>query len=36
MKSLQTNVINVNIYKLGGGKSCPVLLCNDVTRYKQI
>ena len=37
MKSLQTNSINVNIYELGGGKIArPVLLCNDVTRYKQI
>ena len=26
MKSLQTNVINVNIYKLGGVN--PVLLCH--------
>ena len=34
---LQANPANVNICKLGGGKIArPVLLCNDVTRYKQI
>ena len=32
MKSLKTNSINVNIYKLGGGvKFSSLLSCNDVT-----
>ena len=35
MKSLQTNSINVNIYKLGGGKSCPSLSCYDVNVYTK-
>lgn len=34
---LQTDLINVNIYELGGGKLArPVLSCKDITFHKQI
>ena len=34
---MQVGLLYVNIYKLGGGKIVlPILLCNDVTRYKPI
>ena len=35
---LQTDLINVNIYELGGGGKLarPVLSCKDITFHKQI
>lgn len=33
---LQTDLINVNIYELGGKLARPVLSCKDITFHKQI